>query len=210
MTGSVLSRRRILGSASCLMPLTGCSLLFAQPAPQLYRLTPRTDDALNARPIHRQLVIVVPVAPQSLDTDRIALTRNRTTLDYFAGAIWTDRAPVLLQGLLIRAFEDSGQIVGVGRDSSGLTPDHLLETELREFEAHYAEMDEQPPTAAVSLVAKLVKMPGRQIIASMHAAEQASAARNDLASIVDAFDTAVGNIIAHVVVWTLQVIGRGR
>jgi cholesterol transport system auxiliary component len=100
--------------------------------------------------------------------------------------------------------------VGVGRDSSGLTPDYLLETELREFEAHYAEADEQPPTAGVSLVAKLVKMPGRQIIGSMHAAEQASAARNDLASIVDAFDTAAGNILAHVVVWTLQVIGRGR
>ena len=155
-------------------------------------------------------MIVLPVSPQSLDTDRIALTRNRTTLDYFADASWTDRTPVLLQGLLIRAFEDSGRIIGVGRDSSGLTPDYLLETDLREFEARYGEAGSQLPTVTVSLVAKLVKMPDRHIIDSIRVAEQASAARNDLASIVDAFDTAVGKVLTQVVVWTLQVMARGR
>lgn len=164
----------------------------------------------NQRLVHQQLVIVLPVSPQSLDTDRIALTRNRTTLDYFAGANWTDRTPLLLQGLLIRAFEDSGRIIGVGRDSSGLTPDYLLETDLREFEARYGETGGQLPTVTVSLVAKLIKMPDRHIIGSIHAADRVPAARNDLASIVDAFDTAVGEVLTQVVVWTLQVMARGR
>ena len=210
MIRPVLSRRRILSSAACLMPLTGCSLLFAQPTPQLYRLAPQTEAAPNERPVHQQLVIVLPVSPQSLDTDRIALTRNRTTLDYFAAASWTDRSPVLLQGLLIRAFEDSGRIIGVGRDSSGLTPDYLLETDLREFEAHYGEAGNQLPTVTVSLVAKLVKMPDRHIIGSLRVAEQDPAARNDLTSIVDAFDRAIAKVLTHVIDWTLQVMARGR
>jgi cholesterol transport system auxiliary component len=210
MRAPVPSRRRVLSFAVCVMPLAGCSLLFAQPAPQLYRLAPQTEDPPNQRLVHQQLVIVLPVSPQSLDTDRIALTRNRATLDYFSGASWTDRTPVLLQGLLVRAFEDSGRIIGVGRDSSGLTPDYLLETDLREFEARYGEAGSQLPTVAVSLVVQLVKMPDRHIIGSVRIAEQAPAARNDLASIVDAFDTAVGEVLTQVVVWTLQVMARGR
>ena len=211
MRPPVPSRRRVLSFAACVMPLTGCSSLFVQPAPRLYRLVPQTEAAApNQRPIHQQLVIVLPISPQSLDTDRIALTRNRTTLDYFAGASWTDRTPVLLQGLLIRAFEDSGRIIGVGRDLSGLTPDYLLETDLREFEARYGEAGSELPTVTVSLVAKLVKMPDHHIIDGIHVNEQASAAHNDLASIVDAFDTAVGKVLAQVVVWTLRVMMRGR
>jgi cholesterol transport system auxiliary component len=209
MTRPVLTRRRILSSCACLVPLTGCSLLFAQPTPQLYRLAPQTGAAPNQRPVPQQLVIVLPVSPQSLDTDRIALTRNRTTLDYFAGASWTDRTPVLLQGLLIRAFEDSGRIIGVGRDSSGLSPDYLLETDLREFEARYGEAGNPLlPIVTVTLVAKLVKMPDRHIIGSKHIAEQAPVARNDIASIVDAFDTAIGKVLTQVVDWTLQVMAR--
>jgi cholesterol transport system auxiliary component len=210
MTGLLLSRRCVLGAPSCLIPLTGCTLLFPPSAPQLYRLTPRIDDAPYEPYVHKQLVIAVPVAPQSLDTDRIALSRNPPTLDYFAGAVWTDRAPVLLQGLLVEAFENGDRIVGVGRDSSGLNADYLLETELRKFEAHYTGTSTQLPTVAVSMVAKLVKMSDRQVIGRRITAEQATAARNDLDSIVDAFDVAVGRILSKIVDWTLRLMAPAR
>ncbi len=205
-----LSRRHVLGAAACLAPLAGCSLLFPPSAPQLYRLTPRTAGASHGPPVRLQLVVDVPVAPESLDTDRIALTRNRTTLDYFAGTVWTDRAPLLLQGLLVEAFENSGRIVAVGRDTSGLNPDYLLETELREFDARYMGSGEQVPTVVVSLFVELVKMPDRKVIGSMLAAEQAPAARNDVGSVVEAFDAAAGEVVTKVVNWTLGVMVRGK
>ncbi len=93
---------------------------------------------------------------------------------------------------------------------SGLTPDYLLETDLREFEARYGETGGQLPTVTVSLVAKLIKMPDRHIIGSIHAADRVPAARNDLASIVDAFDTAVGTVLTQVVLWTLHMMAGGR
>jgi cholesterol transport system auxiliary component len=208
MTDLLLSRRRALRAAASLVPLTGCSLLFPQSPPQLYRLTPRTDDAPTAPLVRGQLVIGAPMAPQSFDTERIALTRNRSTLDYFAGAAWTDRVPVLLQALLVEAFENSGRIVAVSRDSSDLTPDDLLVTELRAFEARYTDATEQPPTVVVRMVVKLVKMPDHQIVNSMLAAEQAATAHNDLVSVVDAFDVAVGRVLTRIVDWTLSLMAR--
>jgi cholesterol transport system auxiliary component len=215
MTDLVLSRRGILCAVASVSPLTGCSLLAPQSAPQLYRLTARTDNVQQtpAAPpprVHRQLAIAVPEAPQSLDTDRIALTRSRTTLDYFAGSAWTDRAPVLLQGLLVEAFENSGRFVAVGRESIDFAPDYLLATDLRDFEAQYADPNEELPTVAVMMNVKLLKMQDRQIIDSMMAAEHALASRNNLDSVVEAFDIAVGKVLTQIIDWTLRVVVRVR
>jgi cholesterol transport system auxiliary component len=203
-------RRRALGAISYLVPLAGCGFLVGQPAPKLYRLAPRTDDAPHGPAVRRQLVIGVPAAPQSLDTDRIALSRNDTMLDYYKDAAWTDRAPVLLQGLLVEAFENSGRIVAVGRDTSGLTPDYSLEIELRELEARYVAAAEPPPIVNLRFVAKLVKMPDRKIIGTMLAAEQAPAERNDLDSIVKAFDLVLAKTLTQVVDWTLRLMASAR
>ena len=206
----MMSRRRLLGVASCVLPLAGCSLLFPPTAPQLYRLTPQTGDAPHGRLVRAQLVVDVPEAPESLDIERIALTRNQIELDYFADSAWTDRAPLLLQGLLIDAFENSGRIVAVGRNSSDLNPDYLLETDLRDFQARYAGSSNQPPTIVVRLAADLVKLPDRRVIGSILAAKEEPAGRNGLDSIVQAFDAATGDVIAQIVNWALGMMSRGR
>lgn len=205
-----MSRRRMLGATACLASLAGCSLLFPTAAPQLYRLTPQTGDAPRTTRVRGQLVVATPVAPESLDTEKIALTRDQTTLDYFAGAAWTDRVPLLLQSLMIGAFEDSGQIVAVGRDSSDINADYRLETDLRDFQARYSGTSGSLPTIVVRLDAKLVKMPDRKIVDSMLAEKEVQAVRNDLNSVVEAFDTATGEVIAQMVGWTLRAMTHLR
>ncbi len=209
MTDRLLARRRLIGAASYLLPLGGCSVLFPPSAPQLYTLTPRIGNTRSGPLVHDQLVVVVPVAPESLDTERIALTRNGIVLDYFAGSAWTDRAPALLQGLMVDALQNSGRIVAVGRGSSDLNPDYLLETELRDFEARYAGAG-VPPTIVVRMVTQLIKASDRKAIASVLATAQVPAARNDLGSIVDAFDAAVGDVLTQIVNATLQQMSGGR
>jgi cholesterol transport system auxiliary component len=188
------------------MPLGGCSLLVGQPAPQLYRLTPLAVPTARGPSPHTQLVVDTPVAPQSLDTDRIALTRSPTRLDYYADAAWTDRAPVLLQGLLVEAFENTGRLAAVGRDAGTLTPDYLLETELRDFEARYAGPHDRMPIVVLRLVSKLVRVPARQLTASLLVTEQEPAAGSRLDSVVEAFDAATGRAIARVVDWSLRIM----
>ena len=133
-----LPRRKMLITASCAMPFAGCSVLPSPPASQIYRLTPVADDPPRRRILHRRLVVDIPTASESLDTDRIALIRDRTRFDYFANSLWTDRVPVLVQTLLVEAFENDGSIAQVVRDAQTLTPDCLLRTEIRRFEAVYA------------------------------------------------------------------------
>ncbi|HEY6432518.1 MAG TPA: ABC-type transport auxiliary lipoprotein family protein [Acetobacteraceae bacterium] len=183
--------------------------MFPPSAPQLYTLTPRIGNTRSGPLVHDQLVVVVPVAPESLDTERIALTRDGILLDYFAGSAWTDRAPAMLQGLLVDALQNSGRIVAVGRGSSDISPDYLLETELRDFEARYTGPDEQPPTIVVRVVGQLIKASDRKVIASVLATAQVRAAHNDLGSVVGAFDTAVGDVLTQIVNTTLQDMSPG-
>ena len=58
-----------------------------------------------------------------------------TRFDYYALANWTDRAPLMVQGLVVESFENSGRIVAVGREAVGLKPDFVLKIEIREFQA---------------------------------------------------------------------------
>lgn len=208
MTRPLLSRRRVLLTASCMASLAGCSVFPDPPAAQIYRLSSLSDDPPKGPLLHKRLIIDVSSASESLDTDRIALTRNRTRFDYYADSIWTDRVPVLLQGLLIEAFENDGHIAEIGRDASALTPDYLLETEIRDFEARYTGSDDHPPAVVVALVLSLVRMPDRQMAGQTLITTTASAARNDLDSIVEAFDVAVGKAMTGSVAWTLRTMGR--
>ena len=210
MTSGTLSRRRLFGAATYAASLGGCSLLLPTPAPQLYRLTPKTSDAPKPTRASGELVVSTPMASESLDTERIALTRNRITLDYFAGASWTDRAPRMLQSLMIDAFEDSGRNIAVARDSSDIGADYRLETVLRDFQARYAGTGDSAPIVVVSVDAQLLRMTDRRVVGHLLATKEAPAARNNLASIVEAFDAVVGEVIDQIVGWTLQSMARVR
>jgi cholesterol transport system auxiliary component len=206
----VLSRRSLLVSASCIAPLAGCSVLPKPTAAQIYRLSAPADDPPNRRVLRKRLVIDIPTASESLDTDRIALTRNRTRFDYYADSLWTDRAPLLLQGLLVEAFENDGSIAEVGRSARALTPDYVLEAEIRDFQASYEAPGDQPPAAVVTLALSLVRMPDHQMAGQTVITESASASHNSLDSVVEAFDAAVGKLLVRSVAWTTRMMTGRR
>ena len=198
-----LSSRRLaiigIGAAA----LAGCAVLRGPAVPQLYVLRPQMP-AFAGPSVTWRLAIAAPDAIASLDTARIALTRSPTTMDYFANAAWSDRLPLLLQRQLIQAFDASGRIHSVARDTSGLEADYLLETEIRDFQARYDAPD-GAPRIVVDIQAKLARMPQREIAANLNASEQAAAAANDLDSIVVAFNQATGGAIAQIVGETLAM-----
>jgi cholesterol transport system auxiliary component len=201
---SLASRRRFLSLSGAAL-LAGCSELGGQRPPQLYMLPVGPGDADGLPAVSWQLVVSEPVAPESLDTARIALSRSPTRLDYFAQSAWSDRAPAMIQGLIIESFENSGKIVAVGRFASDLRPDYVLQTELRDFEARYDGPSAQVPKVYVRIEAKLVKMPGRDIIGNMIFTQETTPASNDLDSIVAGFDEALSKVLGSLVAWTLRL-----
>jgi cholesterol transport system auxiliary component len=189
--------------------LTGCSLPGFSSPPQLFTLTPKNTFVEGLPTITDQILIETPVAAAGLDTGRIALSRSATTLDYFAGVSWTDRAPAMVQTLMVESFENSGHVVSVGRDTIGLRADYVLKSELREFQAEYASAaDNGPPQIHVRINAKLVAMPRRNIEAgkTFEALERARSA--SFQDIIEAYDDALGKVLRRLVEWSLTEAAR--
>ncbi len=149
-----------------------------------------------------RLAVATPDAPASLYTARIALTRSATTMDYFANAAWSDRIPLMFQRLLVQLFDASGRIVSAARDTSELESDYLLETDIRDFHARYDTV-EGAPEIVINVQAKLVRMPQREIVASLNATQTARASSNSLDAVVVAFNQAVGAAVGQIAAWTL-------
>ena len=171
--------------------------------PKLFTLTPKSTYADDLPRASRQLVVEVPVTAESLNTLRIALRHDPLSLEYYRDVRWTERAPVMVQTLLIESFENSGKIVAVARKATDLRADYVLKTDLREFQAEYDGAD--PPFAHVRVNAKLVKLPQRTIIAWYTAERRVRAEGNDVRQIIYAFDGALGGTLKAIVEWALRV-----
>lgn len=193
-----LPRRWVL--AGLALAPASCSLLpQAGAPPKLYTLTPASDAPPGPR-VAWQLLIEVPVSTAALDTTRIALSRDPTSIDYFADAAWVDRAPLMLQALIVQSFENSGRITAVARNSLLLRADYILLTELRHFEVDYGAAP--VPVAHVEFIAKLVRASDHAVIAQQrfNAAPRASA--NEIPAIVDAFNAAFHQVARQIADWT--------
>ena len=201
--------KKLFAAAFAALSLSACSgMIGPGPAPQLYTLSPRFPAAGSGSAANWTLSVATPDTVDSLDSQRIALTRPPTQMDYFANAAWTDRAPVLLQGLMIEAYETSGRITSVAREAEGLNADYVLQTDLRDFDAQYDQAN-APPNVTVRLEAKLIKYPDRTVVASTQITQQARAAANDMNSIVMAFNQATGAALVQLVNWSLAAPGAG-
>jgi cholesterol transport system auxiliary component len=196
------SRRKMLGLGSVML-LSGCSgILPGQgPPPAIYRLTPKSTFRPDLPEVDWQLVVETPVSNASLNTTRIALQRSAIEIEYFAGAGWIDRAPEMLQTLMVESFENSRRIVAVGRENVGLRADLVLKVELREFEAIY--VDDMTPEVLVTFILKLVEIPRRAIIGAVRISAHVTAQAEGLTSVIDAFDIALGKVLKRSVEWTL-------
>jgi cholesterol transport system auxiliary component len=189
--------------------LAGCGLPGFSSPPQLFTLTPKNTFIEGLPTVTDQILIETPVAAAGLDTGRIALSREPTSLDYFAGVSWTDRAPAMVQTLMVESFENSGRVVSVGRDTIGLRADYVLKSELREFQAQYAGPDDAgPPLIHVRINAKLVVMPRRNIEAGKTFEALERARGTSFQDIIAAYDDALGKVLRRLVEWSLTEAAR--
>jgi cholesterol transport system auxiliary component len=183
--------------------LASCGGILSEPPQRkLYQLKAPVTFAAPSRHSSAQLLLALPNAPAGLDTERIALSRSPMSIDYFADAQWTDRAPLLVQTALLDGFEKSGAVPAVGRDSAGLRADFILETDLRDFVANY-DSPNGPPRVTVAFNVKLIKIPERKIIALKSVTRQQPAAADTIPEIVRAFDAALGGAVEEAVKWAV-------
>ena len=193
---------RLVACAAALL-LGGCQLINAAEEPtDLYTITPKSTFDPDMPAVFWQLSVEVPSASANLNTGRISIAQSATSSDYYAKTGWTDRAPLMVQTRIVDSFENSHKIIAVARESIGLRANYVLQSDLRNFEAMY--IYGKPPIAHVRIVAKLVRMPDRQII-GVGSFERCVRARADkVPKVVEAFDQALGSVMKRLVAWTLK------
>jgi len=203
-----IDRRRLLAGIGGLSVLAGagpilsaCGIVPEVNTPlNLYSVSPKVAPVDNPPALTWQLVVAEPNAGADLGTNRIALSRAANRIEYFAEGVWSDAAPAMVQAKLIEAFEDVVPNLAVGRDSAGLKPDYILQSELRDFQASYAGTTSE---AVVRITAKLVKMPERRIVSSISAEARKPASGAGLPGVVSAFEAALGDVFSQLIAGVL-------
>lgn len=209
MNSNIPRRVLLLGAATAIgLGLSGCGGLIPQAPPSnLYTLSPKTSFQAELPRVDWQLVVEEPYAAGGLDTHRIPIMTNPFEIKYYADARWAERAPRMVQTLLVESFENTGRIVSVGRQSIGLRSDFNVKSELREFQAELRE-GTTVPVVRVTLNVKLIAQPNQQIVASASFERREAAKAADMLSVIEAFDLALGSVMREIVQWTLLTAPR--
>jgi cholesterol transport system auxiliary component len=196
-------RRQLLCLSMALPALAvgGCQLPGSGPPPREFRVTQKSTFPEDLPKVDWSLMVERPNANRSIDTPRIARTSG-VEIEYYAGATWIDRPPVMIEPLIIQSFRSSGAIDVVADRRSGVRPDFLLQTDITAFEAMHRAAG--PPDVRAAMSATLIRMPRREVVGTTQIDHTMTAQASDLGSIAVAFDEALGNVLKRLVEWTLR------
>ncbi len=201
-----LPRRHLLLLAPVL--LAGCAALdFAtRTPPRLFMLTPKSTFATDLPDLGRlPLLIETPTAASGLNSARIVLKPTPTSFEYYAGATWTEVLPVMVHGLVVESFDNTGSVDAFDRMNVAGRADWALSLHIRELQPEYADV-RQPPTINVRLQARLLRLPRREEVGFASFETEWPASGTDLVAIVGAMDEAFGRVVKNLVEWTIHSI----
>jgi cholesterol transport system auxiliary component len=201
----MIQRRIFLIGASSLA-LSGCGgdLLGLGPPEggSIYTMRP-TFPAGSGAKVGWALAILRPDIAAGLDSDRIALTQPNGTMDFYAKASYPDRLSPMVQQALLDGFEASGRIDAVAPEQAALHADYNLATEVKDFAAHYSQVD-GIPSVTVSIMAKLTTAHGRAIVSSFATTQTGTASLNSAGAAAQALQQGLGAAVRAIVDWTLM------
>ena len=191
---AVLARNseRVDGIVAGLERLTGAS---KPPPPRIYELSAARDlRAFEKIPVG-QLVIPEPTSLSVFDTDKILVRAKAGESPTLANAQWPDVIPKLVQARIIQSFENAKYLRVLARSPDGLTPEHQLLVDIRQF-----QISMQPDAVAeVEFAAKLLTGDGRIVDARVFRASAPGNATDPAlaaAALSQAFSRAAGELVS--------------
>ncbi len=203
MKRAEMKRLRALPALAALLAVAACASLTGTKEPfTVY--SPRYEPPSNVahgKPVDWQLAIDTPLASDALDTSRMLVMPTPGALETYKGGRWADTPPLVLRGLLIEAFQQTGRIAGVGAVTSGLHADYTMTIDLYDFEVQYRD---GAPHAVIRLNAKLNDASINRVRAAktFEADEAVSGATAGEAAA--AFDRTIDALLADIVRWTID------
>ena len=149
-----------------------------------------------------QILVAVPTALKSLDSEMIVVRPGGSEIAYFGDAQWSDSLPKVVQAKLIQTFEDSGRIRSVAKPGDGVIVDYKVVTSIRAFELIASGSDR----AKVELSIKIINDRTGRVRASKQFSATAPASLTSPAKGVAALDVAMDAVLQDVLNWLLRTI----
>ncbi|MCB1475887.1 MAG: membrane integrity-associated transporter subunit PqiC [Rhodobiaceae bacterium] len=187
-------------AAATAVALAGCSGVLSGPAPDTYDLSAPTDFGTIGS-TRAQILVPVPTALASLDTERIVVRPEPAVINYLSGAQWADKLPRLFQARLVEAFDRSGRVARVGRTGEGLVADYQILAEIRAFHA-----DPTSGIAHAEVAVRIVNDRSGRIVASKTFIREAPLVSKNSGDIVTALAAAMSAAMGDIVGWTVSRI----
>lgn len=174
----------------------------------LYLLTPKSTFSSSLPRVQKQIVVQEPTATAAVNTDQIAIQPTPLQVQYLPRARWVDRAPLIVQALLVESYENSGKVAAVGRSTVGLRADYVIVPDLREFQGFVVSDIEGTKTIRVEvrMNIKIIDEYEDKIIASSSFREVVASASDATPDLVRAFDEALGKTMRDAVEWSVRRI----
>ena len=197
---------------AALVSLTGCAglgtLRQASKPNDLYLLTPKSTFSTSIPRVQKQIVVQEPTATAAVNTDQIAIQPTPLQVQYLPRARWADRAPLIVQALLIESFENTNKVAAVGRSTVGLRPDYVIAPDLREFQGHVIGESDAGKTVQIKvrINIKVIDEYDDKIIASASFEENVVAATDKTPDLIVAYDEALGRTMRNAVEWSIRRI----
>jgi cholesterol transport system auxiliary component len=190
-------------AVSMLVLVAGCANVLLGPErepPETYRLSVPAIAATAAARLPLALSVTQPRAPQSLDTDRIAVVQPELRFEHYTGLRWSEPAPQMLQSLLVSSLQSTGRYEAVLSAPSRVPADLLLDVELQRFEADYTTPG-AAPVVKVQLQVTLVDARRGLRLSSLVASGQSAAAADRRSEVMAAFERATTVALGDVAAW---------
>ena len=192
---------RVMLAASALL-LSACVSVLPEAAPPSarYQVTDIAFDGSDRAPVSWSLGVEEPEATLAFNSAKIALSREPARIEYYAGGEWVDRAPRLFGAALVRSFENTGAVKGVGNRVTLPVSTYVLQTDIRALTITHQG---GKMSADAIVFARLTN--GRSVV---HASRLFSASRSLSADTAGAAATALNagldQIQREIVEWTFE------
>lgn len=157
------------------------------------------ETARVSRRSSRSVVITLPKAVQTYDSQRVVVREAGNLLSYLPESQLSDTLPSLIQTRLLQTFE-SGGFPNVGRPDDQLRVDVTLATEVRAFEIDVSRGN----LATVTLNAKLVDERAGTIFANQTFTASVQAATNPVSAAISGLDAALQDVMKQILIWTAR------
>jgi cholesterol transport system auxiliary component len=131
------------------------------------------------------------VAP-GLDTNRIAVIKGRE-LDYYRGAAWGGSVNEVVQKFLVNSLEDQRLFRSVTAEQARVAGDYVLDIEVRDFQAEYAD-SQDAPEVRVTILGRVIRVADRELAGTVSASAQRRATANRMGAVIVAFESAAHQV----------------